>query len=120
MPRSPGLAQINSGPAVASARAAPGRMAIMTSEPEPLWLIDRALDQTAAVIEAVAPDQAPLPTPCRDWDVLALVTHIAGQDLRNFIVSVRGETADWQAPPEDIGDDWAAAFTARAQSLEAE
>jgi len=95
-------------------------MAIMTSEPEPLWLIEQALDQTAAVIQAVAPGQASWPTPCRDWDVHALVTHLAGQDLRNFIVSVRGETADWQAPPEDIGDDWAAAFAARAQWLKAE
>jgi uncharacterized protein (TIGR03086 family) len=92
-------------------------MAIMTSEPETLWLIERALDQTAAVIGAVTPDQASLPTPCRDWDVHALINHLAGQDLRNFVVSARGETPDWQAPPDDVRDDWAAAFNSGAESV---
>ena len=92
-------------------------MAIMTSEQETLWLIERALDQTAAVIGAVRPDQASLPTPCGDWDVRALIIHLAGQDLRNFAVSARGETADWQAPPDDVGDDWAAAFNSGAKPV---
>ena len=92
-------------------------MAIMTSEPETLWLIERALDQTAAVIGAVTPDQASLPTPCGEWDVHALINHLAGQDLRNFVVSARGETPDWQAPPQDVGDDWAAAFNSGAESV---
>jgi uncharacterized protein (TIGR03086 family) len=92
-------------------------MAIMTSEPETLWLIERALDQTAAVIGAVTPDQASLPTPCGDWDVRALITHLAGQDLRNFAVSARGETPDRQAPPDDVGDDWAAAFNSGAKPV---
>jgi len=94
-------------------------MAIMTSEQEPvsLSLIERALDQAAAVIEAVTLDQASLPTPCEGWDVRALINHLAGQDLRNFIVSVRGDAPDWQAPAEDIGDDWAAAFNTGAQLL---
>lgn len=54
-------------------------MAIMTSEPETRWLIERALDQAAAVVGAVTPD--------------------------------------WQAPPSDVGDDWAAAFGAGAQPV---
>lgn len=92
-------------------------MAIMTSEQETLWLIERALDQAAAVIAAVRPEQASLPTPCGDWDVRALITHLAGQDLRNFEVSARGETPDWQAPPEEVGNDWAAAFSAGAEAV---
>jgi uncharacterized protein (TIGR03086 family) len=57
------------------------------------------------------------PTPCPAWDVRALVRHIVAQDLRNFIVSARGEIADWQAPADELGDDWAAAFRDGAERL---
>ena len=46
----------------------------------------------------------------------ALVRHLAGQDLRNFLVSARGATADWQAADE-LGEDWAAQFGDRAAQL---
>jgi uncharacterized protein (TIGR03086 family) len=51
--------------------------------------------------------------------VQALVSHLAGQALRNFLVSVRGETTDWTAPAEEIGDDWAETFRERAAPLRA-
>jgi uncharacterized protein (TIGR03086 family) len=51
--------------------------------------------------------------------VRALVSHLTGQDLRNFLVSARGESADWQAPADELGDDWAAAFRDRAAPLRA-
>jgi uncharacterized protein (TIGR03086 family) len=51
--------------------------------------------------------------------VRALVGHLIGQDLRNFVVSARGEAADWQAPADEIGDDWAAAFGDRAEPVRA-
>src|SRR6266496_3811875 len=92
-------------------------MAVMTSDTDPVALLERALDQTAGLIAAIEPSQAGLATPCAGWDVRALVSHLAGQDLRNFLVAVRGEAADWQAPAEDIGDDWAAAFRDRAAPL---
>lgn len=88
-----------------------------TAAPDTLALLERALDQTAGIIAAVQRDQASLPTPCPAWDVRALVRHLVGQDLRNFIVSARGGTADWQAPAEDPGDDWAGAFRVRAGQL---
>jgi len=80
-------------------------------------LLDRALDQTERLIAAVGSGQARLPTPCPDWDVQALVRHLAGQDLRNFLAALRGETVDWQAPAGDLGDDWAARFRDRAAPL---
>jgi uncharacterized protein (TIGR03086 family) len=80
-------------------------------------LLERALDQTEAIIAGIGAGQAALPTPCADWDVRALVRHLIGQDLRNFTVAARGEMADWQAPAEDVGDDWAAAFRDRAAQL---
>jgi len=94
-------------------------MAVMTSDTDPVALLERALDQTAGLIAAIEPSQAGLATPCAGWDVRALVSHLAGRDLRNFLVSARGESADWQAPDDEIGDDWAAVFWDRAESLRA-
>jgi len=94
-------------------------MAIMNTDADTIALLDRALDQTAGLLAAVDASQAGLATPCAEWDVRALVSHLAGQDLRNFLVAARGESADWQAPADEIGDDWAAAFRDRAESLRA-
>src|SRR5437763_16239912 len=91
----------------------------MTSDTDTVALLERALDQTAGLIAAIEPGQAGLPTPCAGWDVRALVSHLTGQDLRNFFVAVRGEAADWQAPADEIGDDWAAAFPGRAAPVRA-
>jgi uncharacterized protein (TIGR03086 family) len=104
------------------APAAPGRTAgervrIVTSDTDTLALLERALDQTAAIIAAIPAAQAGLPTPCSDWDVRALVRHLTGQDLRNFLVAVRGGTADWQTPADELGEDWAAEFRDRAGTL---
>jgi uncharacterized protein (TIGR03086 family) len=91
----------------------------MTSDTDPVALLERALDQTAGLIAAIEPGQAGLATPCAGWDVQALVSHLAGQALRNFLVSVRGETTDWTAQAEEIGDDWAETFRERAAPLRA-
>jgi uncharacterized protein (TIGR03086 family) len=91
----------------------------VTSGGETPALLGRALDQTAAVISAIPVSQAQLATPCPGWDVRALVRHLIGQDLRNFMIAVRGETADWQAPADELGADWAEAFRARAGQLRA-
>ncbi len=89
----------------------------MTSDTDTVVLVERALDQTAAIIAAIPGGQAGLATPCPDWDVRALVRHLAGQDLRNFLVAARGATADWQAPADELGEDWAAQFGDRAAQL---
>jgi uncharacterized protein (TIGR03086 family) len=91
----------------------------MTSDADTIALLERALDQTAGLIAAIDASQAGLATPCAGWDVRALVSHLAGWDLRNFLVSARGESVDWQAPADEIGDDWAAVFRDRAESLRA-
>ena len=89
----------------------------MTSDNDTVALLERALDQTAAIIGAIGAGQATLATPCPDWDVRALVRHVIGQDLRNFIVSARGETADLRAPADGFGEDWVSAFRDRAGQL---
>ena len=94
-------------------------MAIMTSDADTVALLERALDQTGGLIAAMDASQAGLATPCAGWDVQTLLGHLIGQDLRNFLVSTRGEAADWQAPADEIGDDWAAAFGDRAEPVRA-
>lgn len=89
----------------------------MTSDADIVTLVRRALDQMAAVIAAIPAGQAGNPTPCPEWDVRALVRHVIGQDLRNFLVAARGLTADWQEPADEPGDDWATAFRDRAERL---
>jgi len=89
----------------------------MTSDTGTVMLLEHALDQTERLIAAVGTSQAELATPCSGWDVRALVRHMAGQDLRNFLAAARGETADWQAPPDELGEDWTAAFRDRAAPL---
>ena len=91
----------------------------MTADADTVALLERALDQTAGLIAAIDASQAGLATPCAGWDVRTLISHLAGRDLRNFLVSARGETPDWAAPEEEIGDDWAAAFRDRAVQLRA-
>lgn len=91
----------------------------VTPDTDIVTLVERALDQTAAIIAAIPVGQAGLATPCADWDVRALVRHVIGHDLPNFLISARGETPDWQAPAEEIGDDWAATFRDRAGRLRA-
>ena len=89
----------------------------MTSDADTVALLERALDQTAAIIAAISASEAGLATPCPGWDVAALVRHLTGQDLRNFLSSARGEAADWQAPADELGQDWAADFRDRAARL---
>ena len=89
----------------------------MTYGADTLTLLERALEQTAAIIAAIPDGQAGLATPCPDWDVGTLVRHLVGQDLRNFLVVARGDAADWQAPADELGEDWAAAFRDRAGQL---
>jgi uncharacterized protein (TIGR03083 family) len=96
-----------------------GKMAVMTSDAETLVLLERALDQTEGLIAGVEPGQAGMATPCAGWDVRALVHHLAGPAMRNFLVAARGETTDWTAPAEEIGGDWAAVFRDRAAPLRA-
>ncbi len=87
-------------------------------EADALALLERALTQMAGVIAAIDIDaEGRLATPCPDWDVRALVRHVIGQDLRNFIVVARDITAAWQAPAEELGADWAVQFRDGARRL---
>lgn len=87
----------------------------MPATSDPVALLRTALDQTGTVISRVRPEQAARPTPCRSWDVRALVNHIV-RDVQMFDTVARGgrrETSDRDV----IGDDWAGAYREAAASL---
>ena len=87
----------------------------MTGASEPIARLSRALDQTGALIARVRPEQATLPTPCRAWDVRALVNHVV-QDVRQFTAMVGG--AEWEQHDTDvIDDDWLGVYRAAAGAL---
>jgi uncharacterized protein (TIGR03086 family) len=82
---------------------------------DPLTLLARALDQTGDLIDRVTLDQAALPTPCRSFDLRALVNHVV-LDLHGFTVAAGGGTFD-RRDEDVIGDDWAGAYRAAAGGL---
>lgn len=92
----------------------------MTAAPDPRPIYARALGQTESIIERVQPGQLGRPTPCSEYDVRALLSHMVGGVNR---AAMFGEGADGLAVParaDGVPDDgWPAAFrqaSARAQA----
>lgn len=48
----------------------------MTTTPDTRPLLDRALDQAGRLVVSTDPADGSLPTPCEDWDVTALTSHL--------------------------------------------
>lgn len=80
-----------------------------TLDPRPF--LRRALGQTAAIVAGVRRDQLELPTPCRAFDVRALLGHIVFAARRIGAIG-RGETLATDAPAVVGVDDsgWVAAL----------
>src|SRR5215472_13964187 len=85
--------------------------ALMTDTADPREIHRRAMAQTESIVAAVEPGQLGLPTPCRQYDVRALLSHIVGGLAR---VAVAGEGGDPLARParaDGVADDgWLAAY----------
>ena len=88
----------------------------MTATTDVLGLLEQALDQTADVLDGIAPGQEDQPTPCRSWNVATLADHVV-YDLTRFAASARGEKVDWSTPAPPTGGDWGRAFRAQAPAL---
>jgi uncharacterized protein (TIGR03086 family) len=87
----------------------------MATDSDPIALLSRALDQTGTIISRVRADQASLPTPCRSWDVRALVNHVV-HDVQHFTATALGDP--WEEQDTDvIGDDWTGAYRQAADAL---
>ncbi len=85
-------------------------------------LHERALDEAARLVDGVTPAQLDLPTPCSEWDVRALLTHIVGGNLRWVSVAQgtpvpRPSAQAARTGPDLLGDDPAAAYRRSAAAL---
>jgi uncharacterized protein (TIGR03086 family) len=89
----------------------------MGSDAETLDLLERAVNQMHAIVASVRSDQERLPTPCADWDVRALLSHVVGHSMPNLIVAASGGTPDWHAPAADVQTDWVEAYRTAAADL---
>ena len=88
----------------------------MTENIDPRPLHRRAVAQTETAVAAVSPSQLALPTPCPEYDVRALLTHIVGGLTRTALVG-EGDPDALARPAvaEGVPDDgWPAAYRAAA------
>ncbi|MGA8112145.1 MAG: TIGR03086 family metal-binding protein [Actinocatenispora sp.] len=83
----------------------------MLATPDPRELYARALSQTQAIIAAVRPDQLDAATPCDEYDVRGLLSHMVGGAHRAAYVGEGGNALEIDLRQDGVGDgDWAAAF----------
>lgn len=83
---------------------------------QPIVTLSRALDQAGDVLAAVHADDLDKPTPCSDWSVRDLATHLASGPAR-FLQMLRGEEVDWSTPPHIPDGTWATTFRSGADDL---
>ncbi|MBF6078993.1 TIGR03086 family metal-binding protein [Nocardia beijingensis] len=76
--------------------------------------IDRALDATGAIVAAVAGAGLTAPTPCRDWDVRAVLNHTVG-GMHLFAAALSGTDAGADHESDWLGGDPQGAYAAAAE-----
>jgi uncharacterized protein (TIGR03086 family) len=81
------------------------------TDPRPIHR--RAVAQTEEIVAAVEPGQLEDPTPCPEYDVRALLSHIVGGLNRAAIVGEGGDALAVPVRADDVRDDgWLAAYRA--------
>ncbi|MFQ6392180.1 TIGR03086 family metal-binding protein [Nocardia sp. KC 131] len=75
--------------------------------------IDRALDMTEAIVATVDDERLGAPTPCRDWDVRAVLNHVVGGTHR-FAAALTGMDAGAEQDNDWLGIDPQSAYAAAA------
>jgi uncharacterized protein (TIGR03086 family) len=88
-------------------------------DPRPLYI--RALDQLEKVFAGITPAELDRPTPCTEFDLRALLSHVIGGIHRIAYVGEGGRALDVAAAVGEIGDtDWSGALArARARAIAA-
>ena len=82
-------------------------------------MIERAFDETGAVVGGVKPEQLGAPTPCAEWDVRALLNHLL------LVAGALARAGRQQPVPDEhwaadvVSDDWAGAFDEHARAATA-
>ncbi|MGA5899599.1 TIGR03086 family metal-binding protein [Streptomyces venetus] len=91
----------------------------MTTDPRPLFA--RAAEQAAALIGTVRAEQLGRPTPCSEFDVRTLLSHLTGGARRIAVVAEGGDAVAAPSFAEDVSDDgWAVAYDeARIRAVKA-
>ncbi|MFD8217965.1 TIGR03086 family metal-binding protein [Streptomyces sp. NPDC059697] len=81
----------------------------MNIDPRPLY--SRATEQIAALVKTVRPEQLAGPTPCAEFDVRTLLSHIAGGTRRIAVVGAGGDAMAVRPFLDGVEDDrWSAAY----------
>ncbi|MER6125174.1 TIGR03086 family metal-binding protein [Streptomyces sp. NPDC001795] len=81
----------------------------MNIDPRPVYA--RATEQAAALIKTVRPEQLTDPTPCTEFDVRALLSHIVGGTRRIAVVGEGGDGMAVHPFADGVEDDgWAGAY----------
>ncbi|WP_199815602.1 TIGR03086 family metal-binding protein [Streptomyces griseus] len=80
-----------------------------TADPRPFYA--RATEQAASLIKTVRPEQLTGRTPCGDFDVRTLLSHMVGGTLRIAVVGEGGDGLAVRPFAEGVADDgWTAAY----------
>jgi uncharacterized protein (TIGR03083 family) len=90
----------------------------MTQITDPRELHQRAMAQTESIVAAVEPGQLTLPTPCTEFDVRELLSHVVGGLTRIAVMGEGGDALAVEPRADGVPDDgWLAAY--RTASLRA-
>ncbi|MER5179976.1 TIGR03086 family metal-binding protein [Streptomyces sp. NPDC002896] len=83
----------------------------MNAMPDPRPLFARAAEQLAALIKTVRPEQLAAPTPCSEFDVRTLLSHIVSVTRRIGVVGAGGDGLAVPRFAEGVPDDgWSVAY----------
>jgi uncharacterized protein (TIGR03086 family) len=83
---------------------------------QPIVTLSRALDQAGDVLAAVHADDLDKPTPCGEWSVRDLASHLASAPA-HFLQMSRGAEVDWSTIPHISDGTWATTFRSGADDL---
>ncbi|MGH3151702.1 MAG: TIGR03086 family metal-binding protein [Streptosporangiaceae bacterium] len=85
----------------------------MTQNTDPREIHQRAMAQTEIIVAAVGPGQLALATPCTEYDVRALLSHMVGGLTRIAVVGEGGDGLAVVPRADGVPDDgWLAAYRA--------
>jgi uncharacterized protein (TIGR03086 family) len=91
---------------------------LMTQITDPRELHQRAMAQTESIVAAVEPGQLTLPTPCTEFDVRELLSHVVGGLNRIAVMGEGGDALAVEPRADGVPDDgWPDAYrTASARA----